>query len=386
MKFLHLGMLALIAMLIAQPAMAHASTTQRPEHFTNLIRSSDDASVVSGIDNLPAKELIHAADQPLLRFVAFEKGKPVAMITDPRIGAFYILDFGVHNVVLDKILPIKRPADLKNMVPIRHQGKFDCAKQMDKKFKGFRKLEAPLGAVVEDAMSMLGFLNMKDYPGTFFKDEYNSGMPMVITLESVKLLRYLQEYFIKNQIEPRAHKPWLVLEIMKNPEAVTDADKAFWGNYFELVKRSDPGMEKCLRYERDLRYKIYPIGCKGKFIFHSVPEVMLLKFERFFEDLKTPEVAFLMASLIGAFIWKMVDANAVQPAIKGLTHEKDEKGNLVMKPGLKSGLDTALTAGKWTAAVVAVFALYRLWVNTIDTITSDEELEEEAHSVEALSA
>ena len=308
------------------------------------------------------------------------------MITDPRIGAFYILDFGVHNVVLDKILPVKRPSDLKNMVPIRHQGKFDCAKQMDKKFKGFRKLEAPLGAVVEDAMTMLGLLNMKDYPGTFFKDEYNSGMPMVITLESVTLLRYLQEYFIKNQIEPRANKPWLVLEIIKNPEAVTEADKAFWGSYFELVKRSDPGMEERLRYERDLRYQIYPIGSKGKFIFHSIPEVVLLKFERFFQDLKTPEVALLVTSLIGAFIWKMVDANALQPAIKGLTHQKDNKGNLVMKPGVKSGFDTALTVGKWTAAAVIAFAVYRLWVNTIDTIAPDEELEEEAHSVHALSA
>jgi len=82
----------------------------------------------------------------------------------------------------------------------------------------------------------------------------------------------------------------------------------------------------------------------------------------------------------------MVDANALQPAIKGLTHQKDNKGNLVMKPGVKSGFDTALTVGKWTAAAVIAFAVYRLWVNTIDTIAPDEELEEEAHSVHALSA
>jgi hypothetical protein len=383
MKFLHLGKLAFIAMLIGSSAIAHA---QKPEHFTTLVRSSDDASIVSGVDNLSAKELISAGDQPMLRFIAFEKGKPFASVTDPRLGAFYLLDFGVHNVVLDKIVPFKKPSDLKNIVPIRHQAKFDCAKQMDKKFKGFRKLESPLGAVVEDAFSMLGLVTMKDYQGTFFKDEYNSGMPMVITLETVTLLRNLQEYFIKNQIEPRAVKPWLVLEIMKNPEAVSEADKAFWSSYFELVPRSAPGMEARLRFERDLRYQIYPIGCKGKFIFHTIPEVLLLRFERFFEDLKTPEVSFLIASLAGAFLWKMIDANAVQPAIKGLTHQKDDKGNFVMKPGVKSGFETALTIGKYTAAAVVAFALYRLWVNTVDTIASDEELDEEAHHVEAFSA
>jgi hypothetical protein len=371
MKLLQLTQLAIVAMLVGSSGAAKSSVAVG-QHLTTAARSLEQPGV-SGIDVLTAQEKLKAGDQPLLRFTALEKVKPVALMTDPRLGAFYIYEFGKHDPVLDKIFPIKKASDLVNMVPLRHKAYYDFLKKMDKKFRGFRKIEAPLGAVVEDAFSFMGLLGVKDYAGTFFKDEYNNGVSMVITVDKVEQLRAIQEYFIKNEIIARNMKPWLLIQVLKNPEAVTEADKAFWSSYFELVKSSDDGVEETLRNERDLRYRIAEIGSKGKWLGNTTFEVLELELEKAYDDLKTTDVALLVAGALSGVVWSWIKEKAVTPAVNRATGKYSKLG-----VALESSLDTAVSVAKYAALGVAAFVAYRLVVNHLDTIEpADADLDDE---------
>ncbi len=389
MTLVHLKKLALAAMLACS---AVASVVAKPEHLTAVVRSPKDA-VNCGIGSLTSQEMLKAGDQPLLRFVAREGAKPVATIADPREDAFYVLEFGVHNVVLDKILPAKKAVDLKNMIPLSHKGFFGFAKKMVKTFRGKRKLDAPIAAVIEDAMSAVGLLNVKDYQGTFFKDEYSNGMPMVIVVDNVKQLRCLQEYFIKNEIVARNVKPWLLLEVLKNPEAVTQADLSFWGSYFDLVKASDDGVADTLRHAWDFRNTTIGIGRNGGYIGSTLPEVALANLEKAYDDLKTADLAVMAAGALGAGLWLMTKQKALNhPAVKNfgmveVVNPETGAKTMQVRPGITSAADTAMTVATCVAAGAIAYGVYRLWVNTVDTMAPDEELDEEAHDVnEALAA
>jgi hypothetical protein len=107
-------------------------------------------------EHLTAKEKINAANQSLLTFIV-EGGSLTALMTDPGFGAFFIYEFGMQYPVLNKTLPVKNPADFKNMVPLRKQGFFNYVKQVDFKFDGYRKLKAHYVQLLKMLCQLLGF-------------------------------------------------------------------------------------------------------------------------------------------------------------------------------------------------------------------------------------
>lgn len=323
---------------------------------------AEQMNAVFNPEHLTAQEMIQAGDQPVLRFTLEKGAPPVGLITDPRKGGFYIFEFGVRYPGLDKVTPVKTADDLLNMEPLRHQAFFDYVKQFDQKFDGYRKLKAPFSAVLQDVMQMVGLLEAKQYTGTFFKDEYDAGIPMIISVASVEQLRALQAYFIKKGIQSRAEKPWLLLEIF-SAESLSQADVDFWSRYFVLIKRSDAGMEELLRNERDFRRNTAEAGCKGSYMMHTVPEVCLLKVEGLYKEFKNNELMLLAAMGLGGIVWNFTKDKVFAPAYNQV------KGS---EP-VQTALDKAVTVAKWTLGAAAVYTLFRLWLNTVNTSLTEEE-------------
>ena len=333
--------------------------------FVAAENNQQQISAVFNPEHLTAQEMINAGDQPVLRFTLEKGAPPVALITDPRKGGFYIFEFGVRYPQLNnKVMPVKTADDLLNMEPLRHQAFFDYVKQFDHKFDGFRKLKAPISAVLEDAMQMVGLLEAKEYTGTFFKDEYVAGMPMIISVATVEQLRALQAYFVIKGIQPRAEKPWLLLQIF-SAEALSQADVDFWSRYFMLIKRSDAGVEEFLRNERDFRRNTAETGCKGGYIAHTVPEVFLLKVEGLYKEFKNNELMLLAAMGLGGVVWNFTKDKVFTPAYVKVKNTET----------VQTALDKAVTVAKWTLGAAAVYTLFRLWINTVNTYLTDEEKE-----------
>jgi len=331
--------------------------------FVAAENNQQQISAVFNPEHLTAQEMINAGDQPVLRFTLEKGAPPVALITDPRKGGFYIFEFGVRYPQLDnKVVPVKTADDLLHMEPLRHQAFFDYVKQFDHKFDGFRKLKAPISAVIEDAMQLAGLLEAKEYTGTFFKDEYVAGMPMIISVANVEQLRALQAYFVIKGIQPRAEKPWLLLEIF-SAEALSQADVDFWSRYFILIKRSDAGVEELLRNERDFRRNTAETGCKGSYITHSVSEVFLLKVEGLYKEFKNNELMLLAAMGLGGVVWNFTKDKVFTPAYVKVKNTET----------LQTALDKAPPVAKWTLGVAAVYTLFRLWLNTVNTSLTEAE-------------
>jgi hypothetical protein len=340
-------------------------------HISNVARSIEGSPVI-GLRRLMAPETIKAGDQPCLRFNAHVGVNPVATLTKPAEGSLQIFECAARTGS-GKTVDAKNADAMENLVVLRDKAFCDYGKQWDKKFRDFRKMNAPLAAVVEDLMSSVGLIEQKEYKGTLFADEYAKGTPMVMTVDTVQYLRGLQAYFIKHNIAPRNPKPWLVLEVLKNPEAVTQADIDFWSGLFEIKLRSEDGLYQFLNDERKLRYDIVGIGSKGDYICHTPAEMVLLSLEKATGDLKTQKI--LMSALAGATGLVVYDLICPKGVIKDYIKGMDSE----IKENIK-------TAAKFTAAAAVVYAAYRLYANAMsnrEDAQIDEQEASENDSVEA---
>lgn len=353
MKLTSLRVVAFASTLVLSSLVAST------QHVTAVARSYQGSPFVGDINAMTATERLNAGDQGMLRFTAIEGIKPIVTITRPAYGEFSIYEMGT-KLPSGRVVGAKTAESIAKMTPMRWKGFFDYVKQVDFKYKGFRQSEAPLAAVVEDFMSLIGAIQPKDYQGVFMKAEYESGMPMVFTLQNVKQLRALQEYFEQNITQPRDQKSWLVLEISQTPDELTQADVAFWSQYFEIKRVADHEVYKFIRDEHDTQHDIAAIGCKGEWMMHKPGEVVLLELEKAFAKFKTPDLMLMAAVyLIGNY--------GTKPFLASLKLDNDTTS-------------TIITGIKYAALAAAIYAVYRLYVNSrvddaSDMVDADEEAE-----------
>jgi hypothetical protein len=363
--------LLLLLATSATSVVAKQQTTDHVAIVAHEFKSIDNGSRVVGMPTMTSVEKINAADQPLLRLNLHAGVNPVATLTKPAESSMQIFELAARTGS-GKTIDAKTPDTIEDMVVMRDKAFFDYVKQWDKKFRDYRKMNAPLGAVVEDFMATIGAISTKDYQGTLLADQYAKGIPMVFVVDSVQYLRGLQAYFIKHKITPIDPKPWAVIEVLNNPEAVTEADIAFWSGLFDVKKRSDDGVYQLLRDERDFRHKLPEIGSKGDYICHSPAETLLLTLEKTAGDFKTQKL-LMMAVTAGT---SLVVYDCINP--KGM-----------IKAALASGVsaqtkETLWTVAKVAAVTAAVYAAYRLYVNNVDGQSVRVVSEEEADLLDAV--
>lgn len=362
MTYLKQSTLCGLLLVSACSGLFASSTVPRKHvhHITSAARAIDGNPVV-GIDKLNSAEMLRAGDQRLLRFNASEGVNPVITISNPSQGTVTILECAARTAS-GKTVDAKTASSLENLVVLRDQGFCDYGKRWDIKHDKYRARNAPVAAVAEDLMKAMSLITVKDYSGTVFVDEYTQGIPMVITVDKVEQLRGLQAYFIKHKVAARTQKPWVLIEVSKNPEAVTQADLDFWSGLFDVKQRSDDGIYDFIKDERDLRYDISAIGVQSKDYIRSAPaDQLLLRLEKAAGDLKTQKLLMaLLALVVVDGVWKRCGPEKMM--------------NEVIRDLSPETTDNLKTAAAVTLVAAAAYTAYRLYMNALDgnAVDTDE--------------
>lgn len=132
---------------------------------------------------------------------------------------------------------VTTPEDFVNLIPAKLRVSNPLnATFNEKKYKGF-----VVDKVVMKAISSNNYETQFKKP--FMVSEYERGMDMKWVFGSVEQFQGFKCYFLKNISMPATKKPFLVLEIEKNPEALTEEDVTFLNEYFEVADLSNPEMK-----------------------------------------------------------------------------------------------------------------------------------------------
>ncbi len=378
---------ALTLSLIAATSMVSAGTMAH-NNVTDYARISADARRV-GVERIMGSEQFNkVADREMGRIWLLKGTEPRMTITDPRNESVTIIEFAALNPVNDEVVPAKKVHQLKNMVPTRHTIKFSFNKQRDKKLRGYRKTKSLLAASVEDLLVTLGALTVDEYNKVAIVEEYNRGLPMVITAQNREYLFGLQEYLMKHGLKPREEKPALVIELLDNPEAFTAADQAFWSTYFVLRTRKDDGVNSSLKTERDFRSALMAATGSAGYMGQPMTESLLLSIEKMLSDMKSGDLLMMTAILAGGFVYGKVGSQvktSVEAVLSGLLRQpvtgadgapvmKDGKRVMQARPVL---VNTAIGVG----GAVGLYLLYRMLAN-YTSIEQNEAIAEAADAEE----
>lgn len=129
---------------------------------------------------------------------------------------------------------VKTAEDFANLIPAKLRTS-DLLGQIftEYKYKGFVVDKIVMKAITSNDYK-------KHFKAPFIVSEYQSGMSMKWVFGTAEQFQGFKEYFLKNIPTPAEQKPFLVLEIEKNPEALTDEDLTFLADYFNVADLSNP--------------------------------------------------------------------------------------------------------------------------------------------------
>ncbi|KKQ11330.1 MAG: hypothetical protein US22_C0032G0003 [candidate division TM6 bacterium GW2011_GWF2_36_6] len=192
----------------------------------------DVAIKAHGRDELLARVIkASSEDKPCMYFESFGKF-PHAVISYPRKNEVRDILFACDKD--GSVDFVQNPEDFANLVPAKLRVSWPLLGIFtEKKFTGFFADKPVMKSISSNNYEA-------QFKKPFMVSEYESGMDMKWVFDSVEQFQGFKNYFLKNVQAPADKKPFLVLEIEKNQEALTEEDAAFLGEYFDVADISNP--------------------------------------------------------------------------------------------------------------------------------------------------
>lgn len=284
--------------------------------LTNSLRFAVIASLVFGSALTRTKEDILASvitnreAKPFLFFESYGKF-PHAVINYPMKNEVQDILFACDTNGVDFV---SSPGDFANLIPAKFRKSCPlCSTYQEHKYQGFFADKLILGTVCTNSYT-------EQFKEPFMVPEYRSGMAMKWVFATAEQFRGFKEYFMKNITAPASTKPLLVLEIEKNPEALTDEDLIFLDQFFDVADLTDFAVDqKVDEYVKNLVQaqkdaSDYAKNQVGKSFNYMTVDMLDKEFESF--DTKKLAVRAAKYALLGftiLLIAKIADERLVNP-------------------------------------------------------------------------
>ncbi|KKQ32341.1 MAG: hypothetical protein US49_C0010G0041 [candidate division TM6 bacterium GW2011_GWF2_37_49] len=256
------------------------------------------ATKAQGRDELFARVIkASAEDKPCMFFESFGK-YPHAIISYPRKNEVRDILFACDKD--ESIDFVQDPEDFANLVPAKLKVAWPLLGIFtEKKYKGFVVDKIVMKAISSDNYE-------EQFKTPFIVSEYESGMDMMWVFGSVEEFQGFKNYFLKNVTTPATKKPFLVLKIEKNQDALTEEDLAFLDQYFDVADISNQeANERAAKITALIKQMSYDVS---DYATHQVGKSL---HDMLIEDVDTEWLGFEHKKLARAAFWTTIATAAV---------------------------------------------------------------------------
>lgn len=299
-----LGVAVLSAMITAQGLFARV---------TDLVQSvrRDEPGIAfapQGRDQFryPSSQMLHYKALDGMKYPSIYVLKTLAHVVE-------IYNLVEASPLSNNVRLITKPSQLADMQVSEFQIILaDIDLKVHKKYAGAR--ESFLAQKIETALKAVS--QFPSFKGTPLVDQYKTGIAQRWTVSSPEQLsatiKFLRRNFDAQQIAPLAVKPPLLIDIIKNGNAVSDDDMTFLQDYFDLIDGLDPVVAKFYNDAHDQIIDYVRRAADAKVVGDTPVENIMMTIDK---ELKGLDVLKLTLKVAGGALTYAAIAGILKPIL-----------------------------------------------------------------------